>query len=151
MDAPPEQEGRPPLLQAPGGRETNASTPPWGPRLASRPASTARKRAGEAGNRMLDRERSRERSRTTAPHPPTGMETRTLTAEEVAVKRPRPLTPRAVTAWPISIRGSRPGTTRPRASTLRAAAVRRPQPLTAWTTTRRAWRGRWPPPTLTTA
>ena len=57
MDAPPEQEGRPPLLQATGGWETKASTPSWGPRLASRPASTAGKRAGEAGNRTLDRER----------------------------------------------------------------------------------------------
>ena len=54
-------EGRPPLLQATGGWETTASTPSWGPRLASRPASTARKRAGEADNRTLDRERSRER------------------------------------------------------------------------------------------
>ena len=61
MDAPPEQEERPPLHQATGGRETKASTPSRGPRLASRPASTARKRAGEAGNRTHDRERSSER------------------------------------------------------------------------------------------
>ena len=48
---------------APGHRRlrANASTPSWGSRLASRPASTARKRAGEAGKRTPDREQSRER------------------------------------------------------------------------------------------
>ena len=157
MDAPPEQEGRPPLHQATGGWETKAPTPSCGPRLASRPASTARKRAGEAGNSTHDRERSserfgracdRERTRRT---PRQAGKTRTLTVGAAAGKRPRPRTPREVTAWPISIRGSRPGTTRPRAPTLRAAAVRRPRPLTAWASTRRAWSGRRPSPTLTTA
>ena len=42
---------------ATGGWEATASTPSWAPRLASRPASSARKRAEEAGNRSPDRER----------------------------------------------------------------------------------------------
>ena len=46
---------------ATGGWEATASAPSWVPRLASRPASSARKRAEEADNRSLDRERSCER------------------------------------------------------------------------------------------
>ena len=43
------------------GCEATAPTPSWVSRLASRPVSSARKRAGEPGNCPLDRERSRER------------------------------------------------------------------------------------------
>ena len=46
---------------ATGGWEATASALSWVPRLASRPASSARKRAKEADNRSLDRERSCER------------------------------------------------------------------------------------------
>ena len=48
---------------ATGGWEATASAPSWAPHLASRPASSSRKRAEEADNRSLDRERSRERFR----------------------------------------------------------------------------------------
>ena len=44
-----------------GGCEATAQTPSWVSRLAGSPVSPARKRAGEPGNRLLDRERSRER------------------------------------------------------------------------------------------
>ena len=46
---------------ATGGWEATASAPSWAPRLASRPASSSLKRAEEADNCSLDRERSRER------------------------------------------------------------------------------------------
>ena len=50
---------------------------------------TASGHASDSGERAIANDRAA---------PPIGMGTRTLTAEAVAVKRPRPLTPRAVTA-----------------------------------------------------
>ena len=83
-------------------QEAERQTPPhppaahvWPAVLLPRPASGQEKQViarMTASGQASDPESVR--SRTTAPHPPTGRETRMLTAGAVAGKGPRPLTPR---------------------------------------------------------
>ena len=98
MDAPPEQEGRPPLLRPQEERDKGLHTllgPTSGqPSCFHDTASGQEKQVSpfdrERSRERFGRARDREQSRRT---PDQAWETRTLTAGAVAVKRPRPPTP----------------------------------------------------------
>ena len=94
--------------------------------LSTQTASGQRRKGAEyvtTSGHESDGEGPGDRNRST--RPPTSRGMRTQTTQPGAVRRMRPVMPRAI---PVSIRGSRPVTPRTRAAKPRPVAVRRPRP-----------------------